>query len=225
MPARAKKIELLRSPYKNTLKGRTIGFAKSGLPSGTFVKLRFRQSGLYQLTSGVGNAFVFRGNGAFDPYAGAGGVTPAEWSTYQALYNDYRCYGSQIRVKCINNHSLVQKEVTVVPAMDAAFTSFAAAQAHPTASPLKICAVLSAGGNIKNFKRYADTAAVMGCSKEIVRTENDYGANTSSTPVKQWYWHIWQRSLDHVTSGDLYIKVEIIYYVYFCGRKEQSAPS
>lgn len=153
--------------------------------------------------------FVFRGNGAFDPDAAAGGQQPLGFDQWSAFYRRYRVIGSKVTIEGVAN-SAISAGIGIVPI----HTNTLYTNRDEAAEAAYEKSVIVGQANSTNYAKltHSMTTAVMrGAPVNLTRYEEDYNALISANPTKEWYWHTYAYGIGG--SGlsftvDLEVKVE-----------------
>jgi len=189
------------------------------MPGRTFMPLRLKTqlklatTLLLTSTVGVNVQRLFRGNGpqAFD-VAGLLTAQPMGWDQLTVIYNNYAVLGSKITLR-LNSSATVAQKFVVAPLSSSTSTNlnYNNTRVMPKA---KSCDISAAGGN-------RDTITISNyCStREIINldplSDDSVQAQIGSLPVDQWYWGLVYRPIDDATTCNLYVNVEIDYYIVF----------
>lgn len=181
-----------------------------------------RQRGLFKLryadtdfdmstTAGASyrTTYAFAGNGLYDPDTTGVGVQPYGYDQITTLFNIYRVYASQIKVRFFCEEATPKLVVTVFPAIS---TPTYLDPSDLRVMPLARQHVISnqEGINRGNFlKQYCSTYTLL---RESSKDRDAQGA-TSSNPTAIWYWCVVADTSD--TTGEITcsMDVQITYYV------------
>jgi len=165
--------------------------------------------------------YVFRGNSVFDPdFSGTGGQ-PANYDDYSALYNQYRVWGSSIKVHLMTTisgnepilwaigprHS--STSVTLPTQMDFAAQPYVQSRLHN---------IYRTGAPDTVFQSSMSTMKFQGLSASEFEGRDDLTSLVSTNPAEQWYWHVSATNIDVSITSDVAIHVELVYDVEFFDR-------
>lgn len=204
------------------------GPGRTPLPDFYFTKLRY-QDWVNVASGGAGaNDIVYRGNSPRDPLSDSGGIGCPGYDELAAIYQQYRVFGSKIRVsfKGISDATATGDGVLmIIP--DRSSTDYTiSTMRERQQSPYAQC---------KMFHRFADKSIVMKSfrrTKDIMGEkdldDDDYASAVTTDPVKQWYWHViagrGDQSAISAYPGYQYL-IQITYYVRFERRTAIPAPT
>lgn len=203
----------------------SIGVSRSpsGAPDRQMCKLRYSQAITLAGSTGAAGVQVMRGNSLFDPDKTGTGTQPLYFDQWSAMYNNYVCYASQIKVTIVPTAGLsVGIQGCLAPRYsDNAFgsTDYDRAAQCPGA----VTGEISQSPSIMVLKGFMTTARVYGVPNSAINIEDNYAALTSATPTNVWGWNILVCSADRASSITTNIWVEMTYYVEFNGRTVPAA--
>lgn len=167
-------------------------------PSQRVVKLRFAlaDGDVHNITSSTGSIgqYVYRANGMYDPYAGAGGTQPRGFDQYMLMYRHYTVVYSRIKlVFCLSAEATssnmkvgvylrdtttsltTEKDICEFPRMRAAVLT-------RDTNPVKI----SMGFNARKFFTVKDPL-----------DEDDLKGTSGADPAQDADYHVWGFSLNN----------------------------
>lgn len=163
-------------------------------------------------TSDYASYYVFRGNSIYDPdFTGVGGQ-PLYHDQLALLYQQYKVYGSKIKVSWINNGTS-HARLAVTPAnTSTAFTDIEQATEQQRATNRHLT-VKGGARDMVVISKYASTSNILGFEGKSFddSAEADFGAN----PTEEWYWHLTAES--GIPSSTYYLstyaEVQLTYYI------------
>lgn len=163
-----------------------------------------------------GQAYIYRGNGAYDPNQTGTGQQPHGFALMNSWYTYYECPSCYIRIEYVNN-SNVPMWLTITPVVNSAdAVSYNSAQARPGSRYTYVEGnQSSAHGVITNR---ANSKEILGLNSGTT----DFRALFNSVPGQQWYWNIHLDSVDGASSISGVLNVKLIYQIKFTGRKLNS---
>lgn len=174
-----------------------------------YTKLRYRQ----KLTLTASTTFqynVFRLNSMYDPdYTGIGGQ-PMGFDQLAALYNKFTVYGCKVRISC-SQAGAVPTTVVMAPQKGVTYGTLTPdeLQERRLSVSKKVTAARPAV-----LKRYYPMSGLFGVSKsDILGDEGDYASTITAGPTKNFYLLLGMQPDDSVTASNVYLDVELTYYV------------
>lgn len=188
-----------------------------GMPDRALIKLKY-VAGIEMTSVFAPSYWVFRGNSVYDPDYTGGGNQPAGYDTYSLLYQRYRVLASKIVIKARDAQTVDKFNVIyILPKTEVVIdTSYRNAVVEPRAK-LRYLPTPDAGYPC-TIKHYMKSSTVFGLTKAGYR-DADYSAAITTNPAKEWYWFIGTDSVTGGVSQDVYVSVEITYYVLFYDRQ------
>lgn len=167
---------------------------------------------------GPTSAWVFRGNGIFDPDFTGVGAQPVGYDQWAAIYTRYRVYSSHCEVNVVNPSATEGLQVAVAPATTASVTlsneSFAA---KPYVK--KAYTGRSTGVDTVTIDNFQSTKKMLGVKD--IQYSPEYGAGIASNPSSQWYWQIQIGHQDNANAlANTTMRVTIKYFVEFYDRAD-----
>lgn len=192
----------------------------SAFPDETMVKLKYTQ--IYNVSTGSNIDNVqYRGNGPFDPEVAVGGGQPPMYDTYTSMYYRYDCRGCRIKATLLPTTNTVAASSIVwgiIPTNDSSYSYTLGDIIEQPLSKWKTANALYGAGRNQTIVHYMSTQKMKGLRKGQLN-DDTYHADTSSTPISQWYWDVLVSSADEATVPICNIVVELTYYVRFYNRK------
>lgn len=182
--------------------GRTLGFPKKMKFIHRFVDVR-------SLTdSGSAQHLQFSANGLYDPYLGAGGGQPMYFDQLTALYNHYTVIASKITVRIVPAGTSVQNpyriilwtndDTTTTPTVDGIAEQKGAITRLCTGGVNPSQIVLSKGWSLK--RTFSGNVA-----------SSQFEGNSTTNPTEQSVFQLTFRTLDGVSSVQVYVQTTIEY--------------
>lgn len=211
--ATKKKKTQKRRPYgRRTRPYTTIIKGPNPFPDRMFTKLSYCD-GLTLSSTSAPVGYVFRGNGAYDPYYAAGGHQPRGFDEYTNIYTKFTVLGSAIR---FTGHTTVgNPTISLKSSLDTAIPSFIYADIEKGSTRIKLSEV----GKPFFIKSFMSTSRIWGVTKKAVMSDDQYQGTTASTdPVKGWYWIISSKD-ESGSSCSIHGYFKIVYYIMFSARK------
>lgn len=209
-------------------KASSVVLMPQGFPDSAVTKLRWSGSKNIPVNNGDDPAFIYiRGNGPYDPDVASGGYYPYYYDNYAALYDNYVCYASKIKVTFLGPVANAdgQKVVFgVVPfVVPATLPTTLRVNEVPYASHKY--AQLNISSITPSIKKYMTTQKIFGVSKTKVRDDDKFSALTNSNvPASEWRWAIYASRLAADPNlgaiANVAIDIQVTYYVKFFGRAE-----
>lgn len=207
-----RKFAIMKRPTRNKPGTVTLGF---GSPADrAFVKLKWC-TGINHSASLAYYTKFYRGNGPQDPDVTGGSTSPYGWDQYSALYENYICHGSKIKVRTRSNNTQ-----NIIMCLDPKDNSSTSDGSFVSTAGEKYCKKrlipTSSSGYRTVFGHYMSTQKYYGLS-DASRYSDVYSAQTSGLPTNQWYWMISLDELDAPGAGtiDATSYIEITYYIEF----------
>lgn len=159
--------------------------------------------------------WIIRGAGAYDPEYALGGETPAGWTQLAAIYGNYYCTGSTIRVTATNNSGSPVTSVIVMPRATATSmigSDLDQCKSFPGAKHMDNL-VLENGP--KSVITSASTTKMLGGA-----FDSTTHAATNASPAREWYWHIITYPSTGVAAAtNIDLAIEVTYVVHFYNLK------
>jgi hypothetical protein len=178
-------------------------------------KLKYAQ--LWDVSSGTFSTYSFRGNGMYDPYAGAGGAQPNGFDEYMALYKHFYVIGSKIRCLCMPQSSSQGGllSVTIRADSNSGTTPTDLVAAAGTVNSKTFFPTTNTGQVNYGVEMERSTHAIL----DMPRRDDALIGSSSADPTEQWDWHVHVGTLDGSTAGDYHLLIIVEYDVEFFGRK------
>lgn len=192
--------------------------APSGAPTIRRANLRYSMNGSVQSTTGTLNEYLMSANDLNDPDTSGSGHRPMSWNTWKSLYNHYVCIGSKITVKCISG------DATTVPAICGLYLSDGKTLSYTTSTEY----IEARKGSYRMISASTNRPFTMigkySAKKFFNITDiNDniqrLGADTTTSPSDEAYYHLWYHTLDGSTDL-LRFNITIDYLVEFSEPKD-----
>lgn len=184
-------------------------------------RLVYGKTGNFSSSTADVTHVVIRGNSLYDPEHAIGGGQPLGFDQLSALYNHYKVTASRMEVTMINRHDSQNLTnsgrvlgVILYPSVfPGAPTNFAHGLEQPFARHM-VVGMPMAGQAIKSLTTgRKTTSGVYGCNTN----DQDFKAATSANPAKEWFWHIYIRSLTGEPL-DISYTVKVYYDAKFSSR-------
>lgn len=134
----------------------------------------------------IANVQTFRGNSVFDPDFTGFGEQPMFYDQYTAIYERYLVTSSSVEVLGMNTSNSQAAELALYPS-----TSSVLPSGNPTIiksynhAKFRQVQEQRGGGRVKMFSRMS-TKKIRGESL----LDDSFGALTSASPTRQWFWHL-----------------------------------
>jgi hypothetical protein len=161
-------------------------------------------------TAGGTTNYVYRGNGIFDPYAGAGGTACYGIDQMQAVYAWVKAHNSTITVRATNLGS----EPVALYLYDAYSSAAPTVHTAISAPRVKHAMVNADAGKSVVMKATSGIARFSASPQDLT-----WGSATTGNPSVQWYWKIWANNVN-MSALELYLSVTIDYDCEFSLRNE-----
>jgi len=165
-------------------------------------------------TAGGIRDLVYSQNHIYDPYVGAGGQVVNGWSTMTQLYQRYKVTYSKVKVTGVNLDTDDPITLTILPNDASAGLS----STYDTSKPEARSIVIS--------NQSGQGILVHGCSTKRsvgpIYKDSDLACSGTGGPTCPLYWHIIVRNVS-AQALNMYMKVDIDYYVTWFGRCESVA--
>ena len=188
-----------------------------------YIVHEYQQEGYTSYNNGVGTPTAldhWRGNGAWDPEASAGGGQPNRFDQAANMYNKNQVMWSSIRVKFYTPESASVFRISVFPARTGlSVTSFQATSEQPYSRHRNVFG--TAYGNEKStgmIKHFMTTRKVLGLTHGQMGMQDLQGGPTSN-PTYMWEWYVVGQALDLTTSTTVRLTVNISYGTVWYDRK------
>lgn len=193
----------------------------SGFPDVMMTKMKYVSFDTQ--SSGVGSidVYTFRGNSVQDPDYTGGGHQPNSFDQYATIYNKYKVMGCKLTIDATNNTDTVGTVVGIQASNSPSFGY----TGYPEPIEQQRCkSTILTGkegqGNRIRLSKYYSSKAILG-KKNI--NDEDYGAEVTTNPTDEWYWHVFSQALNQSSSWQVSIMVQLTYYVKFYDRKNLAA--
>lgn len=161
--------------------------------------------------------YQFRGNSLFDPNSTGVGHQPRGFDQLKLLYARYRVNGCKIQVSFMASTS-ASAAFGLCGIMPTNNGTTGISIADYTENPrCQWKPITSTNNAALRFKQYRSTRQVMGLVKGQKNNE-DYSALIDANPVKDWFWEIFQGSLDGIEDIASEVVVTLTYYATFYDR-------
>lgn len=192
----------------------------SGFPDRIRVKLNYYGIEQYTLTTGAANYGYYRGNSLYAPRS-SGGHQPYAYDQWTQFYSKYRVLGSAIRVvpsfggtNFTGSSSTNDLGLVVVPKLETTSPT-----SEVIEQPYSKSRTASHYASNCMIKHYMSTSKIYGTDHRAVRSEDDFAAYSSSSPVNLWYWFIYVFPPTG-TSDTMYVSanIKLTFYVEFSAR-------
>lgn len=206
-----------RRSYRRTMFKRKFRYGGSGFPPRLDAKLQYTSifnnsgSGTYDSDQ------VFRGNSVYDPDYTGGGLQPAGFDDFAAIYKSYVVRGCKIIVTArTETTSATFTPTTVIVANSdpggLEGNSTADLYVQPKHKVMFHGATGSAGA-LRKASMYIRTS-------QFYNIRDDTNSNVTSNPAAEWYFHIVTKG---VTAADqIRYDVKLKYYVTFFERQDSA---
>lgn len=189
----------------------------SGMTAQKVVKLRYNDTAVIPSTTGNIGYNTFRCNSCYDPNATLGGHQPMGFDIWTQMYNHYTVLGSKITVKAVGMSS--QGAPTYCGVIRTDVVTF------PHTSPNY---VIEEGFKTRILynPRLPTTYSLNYSAKKFFQVTNvkdntaRLGAQVTTNPVEEAYFHVWQVPMDVSTSQTITFDVTVEYIVLFSEPKK-----
>lgn len=190
------------------------------VPDRVITKIKYVDRFLITITSGAVQEYVFRGNGAYDPYHGTGGSACEGFTQWAQFFNSYRVYSSKINVRLFNTGTTPATQTFVYSLAPATTSSGFLDMQDAMAAPYSKWQLVALPSQLGNLTNYISTEKILGLNKKAVEIDITYSSLTNNYPTNEWFWlvNIEVADLDATTSAIMW--VEIDYYLEFYDRTE-----
>lgn len=208
-----------KSRYVRSNASKAVIRQPSGLPDRLFVKLKDRI--LINFTSTTGNLTYSQiyGNGPQSVLVGTGGQ-PLAWDQWTALYSNYICHGSSIRLMPVQNNSAsLGMTFCINPQFDGTGpgTSDQYKQSEqPYARRLMTSSYTNS--STRPLKHFMTTRKLLGVNKRHEEGADSFRALISTLPTAKWYWVVSAWTSDATSTNNCFAEFMLTYYVEFYGR-------
>lgn len=183
------------------------------------VRLRYEERASFTMTSGALAQDIYRASGPRDPYQPSGGKNCMGWLQYAAMYQNYRCYGSTIRMTILNTGSNAATGTIIFCIVPTTSTSTIADIDNSLSIKYSKRLFYDSQGTSKNVgKSHMTIEKLFGVSHSTVQNEDDYQALISADPTNQIYWHVLAQPADQATTSTVIFYPRIDYDVEFFNR-------
>jgi len=219
---RNRKFRKARQAYRYNKSGRMLTYkGPSFMPDRFFTKLKLTDTlALVPGAVAVGELIVI-GNDLHDPLGTSGTSQPQGFDQFcPAMYNQFRVHGSKVRawfISASDSTGTGDCVVWVYPSVTSATVS-SAVPAQNYLQQRSHWKVASRGSrNIAYIKNYMQTKIIGGV--QDISDEPDYAGDSTTAPLRQWYWHLGFGTIDATTGATMKMVIEVTYYCEFIGRK------
>ena len=180
----------------------------------------FRTSLPYALTTvlnpgaaGATATYTLRTNSLFDPDVTGAGHQPRYFDSLNIQYLQYRVVGSIITVKASNFDAASPQIFGIEMSKQAAAqTSALALLEDPDVRTVQL-SPSTGGSNTKTVRKGWSLQRAVG---RLAKGDQDYSANTTSSPSAQWYFHLFAFPVDaSKDAGTINVTVQIMYRCIF----------
>lgn len=191
-----------------------------GIPAKFYTKLRYTEA--IALTSVAYTEPLYRMNSVYDPVYAMGGGQPMYHDELSQLYDNYCVYGSKITATFINRSATT--ETAFVRAGIYPLVNSGTAVTPDEAIERDNCIYAYVGPNTGDqgcvtMSTYADVYKVYGRERDE-RDDALFTASTSASPVNTCFWHVFAGTIDESTALNMYVNIELIYYVKYFSRAQ-----
>lgn len=200
------KVSLYRSPKA------------TGAPSSMNVKLKYSDKLFFNPTTLLQEQ-VYAGNSVYDPDVSSIGGQPLARDEFTALYNRYRVNGSSIKIRAVSNEGTIAGVVGLYPQVTNTGPVNLLEAIEQSKSQYRILQVLTGGKGQASIKDYRSTAGMLGISKAAAKSKTNLQSIVGSDPTDKWYWRIFTQGIDEATLCNMYVIVELTYYVTYFDKK------
>jgi len=176
---------------------------------------------LTSITTTGAFSYVFRGNSVFDPDFTGTGSQPANYDDFSAVYNQYRVWGSSIKVHVLTTTSGTEPVLWILgPRHNSTAVTYATAMDFAAQPYVKssLQSIYRTGAKDAVFSASMTTAKFQGLSSTEFQGRDDLTALVSTNPAEQWYWQINATNVDVTVTSEVAIMVELTYDVEFFDR-------
>jgi len=171
-------------------------------------------------TSGALTTYTYKCNGLFDPNTTGTGHQPMYFDQMSALYNHYTVIGSKIKI------TVVPVIAANIPFVCGVFLNDDSTTTPTTQSDM----MEQTSGKYRYITSSSNSPIVFeskwSCAKTFGKTAvfgNPYLTGTTTTdPTETSQWTYWQVPLDGVTTGSLYVSVNIEYIAVWSELKDMA---
>lgn len=202
------------------------------LPDTTFLKFKFNAHATLVATAlAPFPNQIYVGNSIFDPYFYLGGDAPLYFSRWSGFYNKYVVFGSKIRWRLFvlkagtnpTNDSLVRiyawptAEATERADFSGMTERFLENRPDVRRNYIQMTSSLATTSSARGNMYYSTKKAFAEGDLENDMYAGEMGAG--SNPISQWYWNFKAFNLGINTDYELYLDVNITYYVKLFDKK------
>jgi len=187
-----------------------------------YTKLKYVQRVGLIMSAGAVIQRLFRGNSLYDPDFNAGGGQPVGHATLSLLYAKYRVFGSKIKITSIVTDQGVGEggyELALIPVNNGfgATPSPEDIRMNPRGK-FRICGNVG-GGSKQTITHYTTTASIQGEKKIQVQVSDEDAAIVTADPADPWFWVIAAQPVDHSSTMNIVVYVEITYFAKYEDRR------
>lgn len=192
-----------------------VNKSPSLIPDRYFCKLNYsEQFGITTSTSY--NNRIYQ-TSLYDPRYSSGGHQPLGFDQMATLYDKYIVYGMKY-VITVNNESAASANIAAIFKNVTTVTTGIETIIERPYSTVRVLGPDSGSRNTATFSKYMSVNKIYGVPKKMINMDDKFNASTSSTPSQPCYLHLFQSTVDGVSSVTVCYTVKIIYYACFYDR-------
>lgn len=190
---------------------------KTVTPQKMLVRFKYNDTG-FDGSLSSGNIYmhhhVFRGNSPYDPdYTGVG-ISPYGWDEYRALYENYVCKASSIKIyyfaRVEDDATEIPKiNVRVFPHRDAGISINDPGQWSQFRNARAKCITGDSDSDKLHIKNYSSIKVHY---PDMTPKDNNFAATMTANPNFQWFWHVVFEDYNWGIDVTIYYDVKITYY-------------
>lgn len=166
--------------------------------------------------AGGGVSYFYRLNSVYDPDASGVGTTATGYSTWAALFLNYKVRRVTVRVQGTPNtanNSYVMAIMAPVPSQAVIPTNPLLWVSIPKAVIQSATPNANGGKSLVTYIRTFDIASVAGVTKAQYQNDMDFSGTVGSNPARQVYFFVGMRSIGSGTPATFNYTVQISYEV------------
>lgn len=185
------------------------------------VRLRYNAPQINASVTTTPSTQVIRGNGPFDPDVTSTGGQPNGYDTYALIYNQYRVYSATVRA-WVSVQSTTLNTTASLSARHSSTAIGVGAMDDFMSNPY--CVRTQIGNAASRGQREPHLQLTVKTSKFLALpiVSDNLASVYTTTPAKQWFFHINVINADETTSTSFTVSWEVTYDVEWFDRAEQT---
>jgi hypothetical protein len=190
-----------------------------GIPDELHCRLRYIET--FQDVAGAFEEYLYRGNGPYDPNQAVGGGQPQYWDELTAMYGSYCSVRSRMRLEVLQQAGSTAASfisVGVYPNINTTAAITLTQAQMQDRSKHRNLGPNTGNRGVVEFTYESSIMQMYGVTLQNAYDSADFQSATSTTPVDEWFYHIYIGTYDSATNVNVRVNVVIDYDIKFYDR-------